>query len=89
MGSYFNHYFLPSAEDCQVYDLGILPATNHTADYYPSLEDFFEELREDCRRAHDALGVRTTTPSCVWPRPQDQTQSFPLSRARQRQRGTG
>ncbi|ASD20865.1 hypothetical protein B7495_01025 [Cryobacterium sp. LW097] len=69
MGSSFNSGILPAAEDCQIYDLGLFPAANHTGDYYPSLEDFFDELREDCQRARDAFGVRIFNLSSILRRP--------------------
>ncbi|SMQ68379.1 S8 family serine peptidase [Agreia sp. VKM Ac-1783] len=69
MGSSFNSGLLPAAEDCRIYDLGIFPAANFTGVYYPSLEDFFAELREGCQRARDAFGVRIFNLSSILRRP--------------------
>ncbi|MBX9471070.1 S8 family serine peptidase [Microcella sp.] len=59
IGADLNPSLLDVAEDCRVYDLGLFPAEEYVADYYPTpLEDFIDVLRESVQRAKSEQGVR-------------------------------
>lgn len=58
LGSAFNPTILSPNEDCRVYDLDLFPARAHRDIYYPSLDDFLDEVRASVERAKLETGAR-------------------------------
>ena len=58
LGSALNPRLLDSSEDCDVYDIRIYPDQPYMPSYFPTLDDFFDQLRSDVERARDDSGVR-------------------------------